>query len=106
MSEWQFIFGVLVFYGFLIMLFTLGDGYLYGLSFGEELTFATPVEPTGDVLIDLINGTSQILSNIWTMFSILFITPLASSFWWLGFINWATFGTTLYLFIRIIRGGG
>ena len=107
-SEHTYITSILLFYGFLYLLFTLNGNSLYGLNLGE-ITYSEPVQDTGNVVIDLINNAGQTINNIKNFFWSLFITPFSSSggAWaYFGFLNWAIFGTMIYLFIRVIRGGG
>lgn len=103
-AEHKFIFSVLVFYGFLFTLYTLSGGDLWGLV-PSEITFPVPSVATADPLLDLINSLTYGAELIGSFFVVMFISPLSSTtFWWLGFLNWAILGTTIYLFIRLIRG--
>jgi len=108
MAEYQhqFIFATILMYGFLGMMYFISGGAIAGLP-STSLSFATPPEPSGDPLSNFFTSASYIISSVWSFFAIMFLTPFVSeSFWWIAPINWAIFGTTLYLFIRIIRGGG
>lgn len=102
--DYKFIFGVLIFYGFLFLLISGSGGNLFGLEMENEITFSVPAEPSGNAVIDFLNGTYNLFGNIWSFFMILFITPLSTSYSWLGFINWAIFGTIFYLLIKMVRG--
>lgn len=106
-AEWKFIFFVLIFYGFLFTIFSISNGELaeYGFDL-EEITFATPSEPTGNVISDFLTGTSVFLTNLFSFFFVFFISSFGTGMSWLGFINWALMGTAIYLFLRMIRGGG
>jgi len=106
--EYKFIYAVLVFYGFLFLMYSLNGYSLYDINFsGTNLTYSTPPQPTGNALYDWFNSATNTASMIFGFFTSLFITPFLSGSWaFFGFINWALFGTMIYLFIRIIRGGG
>lgn len=94
MVEYKFIYAVLIFYGFLGLLYTIGGGSLYGLS-NTSITSAAPTTFVEYIIFGL------------GFFNTLFIKPFTSGTWALfGFINWAIFGTTVYIALRTIRGGG
>lgn len=98
-SEWQFIFAVFLMYGFIFMIYTLSGGAIVGLP-KANLFAITP--PNTASITDLIFSYVGIIISF---FVVMFVMPFAS-FWWIAPINWAIMGTTIYLFIRIIRGGG
>jgi len=93
-------------YGFIGMIYFISNGAIAGLS-STSLSFPTPPKPSGDPISGFFTDAHYIISSVWSLFTVLFLTPfVSSSFWWIAPINWAIFGTTLYLFSRIIRGGG
>lgn len=98
-SEWQFIFAVFMMYGFLFMMYTYSNGAAFGLPSTSALA---PTAPATGGITDFLVGSLLTVKNF---FALLFLTPL-SGLWYLTFINWAIMGTTIYLFIRILRGGG
>lgn len=113
-TEHQFIFGVLVMYGFFFIIFSLSNGQVYGLPTANlfdcnsltNCTYATPTQVNAtNPLISAIETTTNLIQLITSFFFIMFINPF-SNYWWMLPINWAIFGTTIYLFVRIIRGGG
>ena len=98
-SSHMFIFGVFVFYGLLFFFFDASSGAIVGLPSDESFGLATP--DTSGITNYLVGGIDVILS----FFAVMFLTPLSGIEWLLPF-NWALTGTTIYLFIRMIRGGG
>lgn len=105
--EFSFIFMVLIFYGFLFLLYTTNGNSLYGLNI-SNITYSAPPTPTNNTITDFLSSTVYGATNIWAFFSSLFITPFSNGAYWsvFAFINWAIFGTMLYIFFRAIRGGG
>lgn len=100
----QFIFAVLIFYGFLYVLYSMNGNYLYGIA-PSNMTQTAPPTPTGNVLLDLLTGASTFFTTIFGFFTMLFINPFSSSSLAIfGFINWAIMGTSIYLLIKTIRG--
>lgn len=98
-TEWQFIFAVFMMYGVIFMLFTASNGAIAGLP--SASAFA-PVAPATGGIVDLLVGA---LGTVIAFFNIMFLSPFAG-IWYLLPFNWAILGTTIYLFIRILRGGG
>ena len=108
-SEHLFIFTILIFYGFLFLMYSVNGNSLYGLTM-SEITFNTP-SYTGNWFLDIALGTFNFFSTLWGFFTTLFITPFTASasgtYWaYFGFINWAIFGTMMYILFRVVRGGG
>lgn len=98
-TEWQFIFGVFLMYGFLFTIYTYSNGAAFGLPSTSALAPAAPA--TGGIT-DFLVGS---LLTVMNFFALLFLTPL-SGLWFFTMFNWAILGTTIYLFIRLLRGGG
>lgn len=105
-TEHQFIFAVILMYGFIGMIYAASNGSVFGLT-STSLVFPTPPEPSGDPITSFFTSASYVVTSIWSFFVVMFITPFASAdYWWIAPINWAIFGTTLYIFARMVRGGG
>lgn len=102
-SEHTFIFAVLLMYGFYFAIYTISGGAIYGLP-SANLAIAPPAA-YDDPIIDFIWGAMYIMTLIGSFFFTILINPF-SSLWWMLPINWAILGTTVYLFIRTLRGGG
>lgn len=98
-SEWQFIFAVFLMYGFLFMMYTYSNGAAFGLP--SASAFAPTAPATGGIS-DFLTGS---FATVLSFFTVMFLQPLAGV-WVFTFINWAILGTTIYLFLRILRGGG
>jgi hypothetical protein len=96
--EHQFIFAVFLMYGFIFMIYTLSNGAIAGLPSANIFNISTPSMTITDLLIGA-------LSTVLSFFVVMF-TPVFINLWWIVPINWAIMGTTVYLFIRILRGGG
>lgn len=97
-EQWQFIFAVFCMYGFVFMMYALSNGAIYGLE------SASVLEPSG---VETGGFTDWLTGGIGTLigfFTVLFV-PI-HDFWWMTPINWAIIGTTTYLFLKMIRGGG
>jgi hypothetical protein len=97
-TEWQFIFAMFLMYGFIFMIYTISNGAIAGLPSANIFNLVAPSTSIADLLIGA-------LETVISFFVVIFIIPLAN-FWWIAPINWAIMGTTIYLFIRILRGGG
>ena len=97
-SSHMFIFGVFVFYGFLFMMYSLSGGAIVGLSDSSYLINA----PATGGIVDAIVGTFDIILSF---FATLLVNPYSALVYLIPF-NWALIGTSVYLFIRILRGGG
>lgn len=93
--EFNFIYVVFVFYGLLFLFYTLNGNSLYGLT-TSSLSQTAPSSLTDWLLI------------VPTFFATLFIQPFTAGSQWayFGFLNWAIFGTMIYIALRIARGGG
>jgi hypothetical protein len=105
-AEHQFIFAVILMYGFIGMIYFASNGAIAGLT-STSLSFAIPPRPSGDPISSFFTSAWYVITSVWSLFAVLFLTPfISSNFWWVAPINWAIFGSTLYLFVRIIRGGG
>lgn len=104
-QQWQFIFAVFCMYGFLFMMYTIEGSPIpsaYGLDSASIFeTVATEGVETGGFTDWLTGGIGTLIG----FFTILFV-PLNAKFWWMTMINWAVVGTTTYLFLKMIRGGG
>ena len=98
-TEHQFIFAVFLMYGFIFTIYTMSNGAIAGLP--SASVFA-PAAPATAGIVDLLIGA---LGTVIGFFSVMFLSPL-SGLWFMLPINWAILGTTIYLFIRILRGGG
>jgi len=95
----QFILAVFLMYGFMFTVYALSNGAIAGLPSANAFAPAAPA--TGGI-VDLIFSYVGIII---TFFSVMFISPF-TGLWFMLPINWAILGTTIYLFIKIIRGGG
>jgi hypothetical protein len=101
--EWKFIQSVLFFYGIIYLFYTLSNGQIAGLP-SNNLIISVPASPTGNWLLDFLNGigywTTEIISFMFVLLipfsSLAIFTP----------INWGLLGTTIYIYLRLIRGGG
>lgn len=95
-----FIFAVFLMYGFIFAMFTLSDGAIVGLP------SASVYEPSSDN-VDTASFTDWLVGGIETIvtFFLILLVPV-TDLWYIVPINWAIIGTTIYLLIRVIRGGG
>lgn len=97
-SAESFIFAVFLMYGLVFMIYTASDGAIVGLP------SANAFEPSGPAtggIVDAIVGTFEIIISF---FGVMFLPLL--DVWWLAPINWAITGSAVYLFMRLLRGGG
>ena len=102
----QFIFGVILMYGFIGMIYFISGGAIAGLT-STSMIFSTPPEPADDPLTGFFTTAAYLITSIFSLFTILFLTPFVNpDYWWIAPINWAIFGTTLYIYTKLIRGGG
>lgn len=101
-AEWQFIFAMFLMYGFFFTMYTMSNGAIYGLP---NSNIFMPTAPATASFTDwLTGGIGTVISFFATM---LLPSPFTgSTFWFMLPINWAILGTTVYLFFRMIRGGG
>lgn len=99
-EEHMFIFGLLIFYGFLYICVLYGSEYLYGFDV-NQVVFDEPIVETGNWIIDGIASMGQ---SIITFFTIMFVLPIQTTNTILIALNTAIFGTLIFLFIRVIRG--
>ena len=100
-DQWQFIFAVFVMYGFLFMIYTLSDGAIAGLDSASAFEPTTPETVEWTIIDYIVQGIGIVVS----FFNILF-NPFATELWYMVPINWGLTGTTIYLFLKLIRGGG
>lgn len=91
-------------YGFFFMLYSMSNGAIVGLP-ETDLTPAAPAEPSDNPLEYFLNTATYAITTLWNFFVVLLINPF-STFAWLIPINWAVLGTNVYLFIKMLRGGG
>lgn len=103
-QQWQFLFAVFLMYGFIFTIYTLSDGSIYGLE-SANLLVDIPSEPSENPIIYFLETATYMTTTIVSFFFVLLINPF-SNLWWMLPINWAILGTTVYLFIKMIRGGG
>lgn len=100
-EQWQFIFAVFCMYAFIFMIYTLSGGAIYGLDSANAFEdIATSGVETGGFTDWLTGGIGTLVG----FFTVLFV-PI-NEFWWMTMINWAVIGTTTYIFLKLIRGGG
>jgi hypothetical protein len=98
-SQEQFIFAVFLMYGFIFMIYTASNGSIVGLP---SANIIQPIAPETSGITDFIFSFFQIVVSF---FVIMFLSPFSNLAWMLP-INWAILGTTIYMFIKILRGGG
>lgn len=99
---YKFIFGSLIFYGFIAFLLTVGDGKGYEyLSADIDITMAEPVQETGNWFYDVIVGglswTSQQVTNL----AVILINPFSG----IGFIAWLSIAiliTNVYIIVTSV----
>jgi len=108
-STHNFLFGVILMYGFLFVMFTLSDGAIVGLP-EANVIFETPEQPEYEDNFwgAFSYGVDSIIYGIAlavSFFFVLFINPF-SDIWWMVPFNWAILGTVVYIYTKLIRGGG
>lgn len=95
-----FILAVFLMYGFIFMMYTASDGAIAGLPSASGFEPSSSSIDTSSFTDWLIGGISTIVS----FFTVLLIP--VTDLWYFVPINWAIIGTTIYLLIKVIRGGG
>jgi hypothetical protein len=103
-TDSKFIFGILIYYGFLFTCYALGGQFLSGFI-PNSPQIGVPAQPSGNIFYDFLTGIGSFVATIWGFFTI-FFNPFANSaaFGVLGFLNWALVGVSVYMFIKLIRG--
>lgn len=105
-AEHQFLFAVILMYSFLGMMYFISDGAIAGLPDTSILLSEPTLTVGGNPLIYFIESSVYLISSMLSFFAVLFLTPFVSSeFWWVAPLNWAIFGTTVYIYLGLIRGG-
>lgn len=99
-EQWQFIFAVFLMYGFIFTIYTLSNGAIYGLESASAFETDTS-DYTEATFTDWLTGG---IGTLIGFFTVLFVP--VNDYWWLTMINWAIIGTSAYLFLKMIRGGG
>lgn len=94
----NFILAVFLMYGFIFMMYVASDGAIAGLPSASGFE---PTAPGTGSIIDAVLGT---FSLVISFFTVLFV-PI-TDLWYFVPINWAIAGTTIYLFLKLLRGGG
>lgn len=96
----SFILAVFLMYGFIFMIYVASDGAIAGLP------SASGFEPTAPEVLDwsIIDYIVQGIGLVVSFLTVLFL-PL-TDLWYFVPINWAIIGTSIYLFLKLIRGGG
>lgn len=104
-SEHLFVLAVFMMYGVLFMFYTMSNGAIVGLL-NANMLVDIPTEPSTDNPIDyFLSSGLYLIQTLVSFFFVMLINPYSSVVWLIP-INWAILGATVYLFIRILRGGG
>jgi len=98
----KFIFATFLGYGILFMFFSASNGYIFGLETSNAFASLEPTAPATGGITDFLVGSFEV---VLTFFGILFLVPL-SGLWFMLPINWAILGANIYIFFKLLRGGG
>lgn len=104
-SSHMFLFAVFVFYGFLFMMYTMSNGAIAGLQSSNILVSTPSAIDTGNPLIYALETATYAVTLLSSFFFTLFINPYSAITWMIP-LNWAIFGTVVYIYLKLIRGGG
>ena len=102
-GEWAFIFSYVAFILFLGIILTLqGSEKILAPDSSLNITKPTPPSPAG---LDILTFIVYVIANIGFLLTIAFLNPF-SGFGLLGWISIVGGIVMLYIFFRLIRGGG
>lgn len=96
----NFILAVFLMYGFIFMIFTASNGRIAGLPSASAFEPSAPTVVNWTILDYIIQGIGLVVSFLTVLF-----VPV-TDLWYIVPINWAIIGTSIYLFLRLVRGGG
>lgn len=104
-AQHTFLFGVFLMYGFIFTIYSLSNGAIYGLE-SANLLIDTPETPSDNPIIYFLETTSYAMTTIFSFFLVIFTGIPTFEYWWLVPFNWAILGTSVYMFLKLLRGGG